>query len=41
VRKNGQFGVMDVTDEGGPVAVRLRGMQGGTPVPGMQMELTV
>jgi phosphodiesterase/alkaline phosphatase D-like protein len=41
VAKNGQFGVMDVSDEGGPLRVRLRGMRGASPVPGMEMEFTV
>ena len=41
VTRNGQYGVMDVTDEGGPITVRLQGMQGATPVPGMAITLTV
>jgi alkaline phosphatase D len=41
VAKNGQFGVMEVTDEGGAITVRLQGMRGATPVDGMRMELTV
>jgi alkaline phosphatase D len=40
VTNNGQFGVVDVTDEGGPVRVRVQGMRGGTSVPGMELELT-
>jgi len=40
VRKNGQFGVMDVTDEGGAITVRLQGMQGRDRVQGMAMEIT-
>lgn len=38
--QNGQFGVMDVFDEGGPVRVRLQGMRGDVKVPGMNLELT-
>lgn len=40
VAMNGQYGVMDVTDEGGPVTVRLRGMRGSQPVPGMALRFT-
>jgi alkaline phosphatase D len=39
VARNGQFGVMEVFDEGGPVRVRLQGMQGRIRVPGMALEL--
>jgi phosphodiesterase/alkaline phosphatase D-like protein len=41
VARNGQFGVMDVTDDGGAIAVRLRGMRGTSPVAGMDMALEV
>ena len=40
VAVNGQYGVMDVTDEGGPVTVHLRGMRGSQPVPGMELRFT-
>ena len=40
VTKNGQFGMMDVTDEGGAITVRLQGMQGTAKVPGMALEIT-
>jgi hypothetical protein len=39
VPENGQYGVMDVTDDGVRVRVSLRGMRGGTEVPGMRLEL--
>jgi alkaline phosphatase D len=38
VAQNGQYGVMDVTDDGARVKVSLRGMRGGTEVPGMRLE---
>jgi alkaline phosphatase D len=41
VTQNGQFGVMDVRDEGGPIAVTLQGMRGAMKVPGMELNLRV
>jgi len=41
VARNGQYGVMDVTDDGGRVTVRLQGMRGARPVPRMRFEWTV
>jgi alkaline phosphatase D len=38
VAQNGQYGVMDVTDDGARVRVSLRGMRGGSEVPGMRLE---
>jgi phosphodiesterase/alkaline phosphatase D-like protein len=39
VAQNGQFGVMDVTDEAGALTVKLWGMRGPSPVAGMEMTL--
>ncbi len=41
VTRNGQYGVMDVGDDGGRVRVRLRGMQGRREVAGMRLDLEV
>lgn len=38
---NGQFGVLDVTDEGGRVSVRIQGMRGLAPVKGMRLDVTL
>ena len=39
VAQNGQYGVMDVHDDGARVSVRLQGMRGNREVPGMKLEL--
>jgi hypothetical protein len=39
VAQNGQYGVMDVHDDGARVSVRLQGMRGGLAVPGMRLEI--
>lgn len=36
---NGQFGVLDVTDDGGRIGVRIQGMRGSAPVAGMRIEV--
>ena len=41
VTQNGQYGVMDVDDDGTRVNVRLRGMRGSHEVPGMRLEFAV
>lgn len=41
IASNGQYGVMDVTDEGGRVTVRLQGMRGAKPLPRMRLEWTL
>ena len=38
---NGQFGVLDVTDEGGRIGVRIQGMRGSAPVAGMRIEVVL
>jgi alkaline phosphatase D len=40
VAQNGQYGVMDVQDDGARVRVRLQGMRGNLEVPGMRLEIT-
>ena len=40
VAQNGQYGVMDVHDDGARVSVRLQGMRGNLEVPGMSLEIT-
>jgi phosphodiesterase/alkaline phosphatase D-like protein len=39
VTQNGQFGVLDVTDDGTNVTAQIQGMRLGAPVPGMRMVL--
>lgn len=39
VAQNGQYGVVDVADDGARARVRLQGMQGRLEVPGMRLEL--
>jgi phosphodiesterase/alkaline phosphatase D-like protein len=39
VASYGQFGVMDVKDDGGAISVRLRGMRGARPVPGHDLTI--
>ena len=39
VTGNGQYGVLDVVDDGDRVRARLRGMRGRVEVPGMRLEL--
>lgn len=41
VTRNGQYGVMDVHDDGTRVRVRLQGMQGRLEVPGLRLDLVV
>jgi len=41
VARNGQFGVMDVTDDGSRVRVTLQGMRGAAKVPGMELTVTL
>ena len=41
VARNGQYGVMDVRDDGTHVRVRLQGMQGRVEVPRMRLDLEV
>ncbi len=41
VAKNGQFGVLDVTDDGSRMTVRIQGMRGSAKVPGMELEVTL
>ncbi len=41
VTRNGQYGVMDVHDDGARVRVRLQGMQGRLEVPGLRLDLVV
>jgi hypothetical protein len=41
VRGNGQYGVLDVTDEGGRIGLRVQGMRGNTPVSGMRLDVTL
>jgi phosphodiesterase/alkaline phosphatase D-like protein len=37
VARNGQFGVLDVTDDGDQVQVEIQGWRGAAPVPGMRI----
>jgi len=41
VTRNGQYGVLDVRDDGARVRVGLRGMQGRLEVPGLRLDLAV
>lgn len=41
VAHNGQYGVMDVADDGARVTVRLQGMRGRTVVPGVTLDLAI
>ena len=41
VAENGQYGVMEVADDGTRVRVRLQGMRGRHEVPGMRLDLTL
>jgi phosphodiesterase/alkaline phosphatase D-like protein len=40
VAANGQYGVLDVVDEGERVQVTIQGWRGGSPVPGMRLSFT-
>jgi phosphodiesterase/alkaline phosphatase D-like protein len=37
VMANGQYGILDVSDDGARVSVRIQGMQGRVPVPSMRL----
>jgi hypothetical protein len=39
VAEKGQHGIMDVTDDGTRLPVRLQGKQGRREVPGMRLDL--
>lgn len=40
VRQNGQFGVLDIVDDGRTVKVAVQGRRGASPVAGMRIEFT-
>ena len=40
IRQNGQFGVLDVVDDGRSVKVTIQGRRGAAPVAGMRIEFT-
>jgi hypothetical protein len=37
--ENGQFGVMDVTDDGDVITVTIQGRRGAIAVPGMRIQI--
>jgi hypothetical protein len=40
IAANGQFGVLDVVDDGETVRVEIQGWRGASPVPGMRIAFT-